>query len=120
MFRSDNIETGANFACFDGSPLKVTVWSKLFRFAALALLLSAAVDLIAVDMLGVLWQDKQTVQSELQGSCSQDDCFCCSASTIPCTRVVMEPHYTVIPTDETAKLFVPSRSPDPPLLPPRA
>jgi hypothetical protein len=98
----------------------VTVWSKLFRFAALALLLSAAVDLIAVDMLGAFWQDKQTVQSELQGSCSQDDCFCCSTPVIPWTRIVLEPHYTVIPTDETAKLFVPSRSLDPLLLPPRA
>jgi hypothetical protein len=98
----------------------VTVWLKLFRFAALALLLSAAVDLIAVDMLGAFWQDQQTVQSELQGSCSQDDCFCCSAPTIPCTRVVLEPHYTVTPTDEVATLFTPSRSPDPLLRPPRA
>jgi hypothetical protein len=67
----------------------MVIWSKLFRLAAVSLLLSAAVDFIAVDMLGPLWQDGATVQNELQGSCSQDDCFCCAPTAIPVTHVVL-------------------------------
>src|SRR5436309_13594007 len=77
----------------------MTFCSRLFRLAALSLLLSAAVDLIAVDMLGSFWQDTATVQNEAQGSCSQDHCFCCSPTTVPVNHVVLAPSLTVTATD---------------------
>lgn len=96
------------------------VSSKLFRLAALCLLLSAAVDLIAVDMLGAFWQDKATVQNELQGSCSQDDCFCCSATAIPAIHVVLSPTLIVTATAPLIVVDAPVVQLDPLFHPPRA
>lgn len=95
-------------------------YSQLFRLAAVLLLLSAAVDLIAVDMFGSFWQDKATVQSELQGSCAQDDCFCCSPTTIPVTHVVFAPTLTVTATDPLLTVPAPFVPLDPLFRPPRA
>jgi hypothetical protein len=98
----------------------MTGCSRFFRFAAVLLLLSAAVDLIAVDMLGPLWQDKAMVQSELQGSCAQDDCFCCSPTAIHVTHFTLKPSLNVTPTGAfiiAPTPFVPS---DPLFRPPRA
>jgi hypothetical protein len=99
--------------------LMMVVWSKLFRLAALCLLLSAAVDLIAVDMLGPFWQDKATVQNELQGSCSQDDCFCCTPTAIPVTHVVLSPTLIVTATDPLMIADAPVVPLDPLFHPPR-
>jgi hypothetical protein len=98
----------------------MTAWSKLFRLAALCLLLSAAVDLVAVDMLGAFWQDKATVQSELQGSCSQDDCFCCSPTAIPAIHVVLSPTLIVTATAPLVVIDAPVVPPHPLFHPPRA
>jgi hypothetical protein len=93
--------------------------SKLFRLAALCLLLSAAVDLFAVDMLGPLWQDRATVQSQLQGSCSQDDCFCCSPTIIPVIHLVLSPTLIVTATAPLIVVGAPVVSLDPLFHPPR-
>ena len=98
----------------------MTVWSKLFRLAALCLLLSAAVDLFAVDMLGPLWQDKATVQSQLQGNCSQDDCFCCSPTIIPVIHLALSPTLIVTATAPLIVVDAPAVPPDPLFHPPRA
>jgi hypothetical protein len=98
----------------------MTLCSKFFRLAALSLLLSAAVDLIAVDMLGSLWQDTATVQSELQGSCEQDDCFCCSPATVPVKHVVFAPTLNVTPTAPLMIAPAPFVPLDPLFRPPRA
>jgi hypothetical protein len=98
----------------------MAIWSKVFRLAALALLLSAVVDLIAVDTLGAFWQDKQTVQNELNGSCAQDDCFCCSGTAVPCTPVVLAPSLAITPSDEPLVALAPSLAPAPLFHPPRA
>src|SRR4051812_41498492 len=90
-----------------------------FRLAALSLLLSAAMDLIAVDMLGLFWQDKATVQNELQGSCSQDDCFCCSPTAIPVNNLVLVPSLTVSATDPVMTTLAPFVPRDPLFHPPR-
>ena len=97
----------------------MTFWSKLFRFAALALLMSAGVDLVAVDMLGPLWQDKAKVQNELQGSCSQDDCFCCSPTAIPVNHVALSPSLIVTATDPLMIEDAPIVPLDPLFHPPR-
>lgn len=99
----------------------MTFWSPLFRLAALSLLLSAAVDLVAVDLLGALWQDRATVQSELQGSCAQDDCFCCSGTVTPVLPpVVLALHVMITFTEQTVNVFAPSPSLPPHFRPPRA
>ena len=99
--------------------IAMTFCSRLFRLAALSLLLSAAMDLIAVDMFGSFWQDKATVQNELQGSCSQDDCFCCSPAAIPVYRVVLSPILTVTATDPLMIAEAPAVPLDPLFHPPR-
>jgi hypothetical protein len=96
------------------------VWSKLFRLGALCLLLSAALDLIAVDMLGAFWQDKATVQNELQGGCSQDDCFCCSPTTIPAIHVAPSPTLIMTATVPLIVVDAPVVPLDPLFHPPRA
>jgi hypothetical protein len=83
----------------------MTFWSTLCRLAALSLLLSGAVDIVAIDLFGAFWQDKATVQDELNGSCAQDDCYCCSASAVPVQVVVLEPHFTIIFTDEVESVY---------------
>jgi hypothetical protein len=97
----------------------MAVLSKLFRLAALSLLLSAAVDLLAVDMLGAFWQDKAAAQSELQGSCEQDGCFCCSGIAVPVQPVVLQPHLLIATANEIAFVFAPSIAAYPLLHPPR-
>jgi hypothetical protein len=92
---------------------------RFFRLAATLLLLSAAVDLIAVDMLGSLWQGKVTVQSELQGSCAQDDCFCCAPTIIPATPLMLAPTIAVTPADVLMTASPPFVSIDPLFRPPR-
>jgi hypothetical protein len=92
---------------------------KLFRLAALLLLLGAVVDIVGVDMLGAFWQDKATVQSELEGSCTQDDCFCCSSTVVPVNHIALAPTLVVTATDPVVTalvLFIPR---DPLFQPPR-
>ena len=100
--------------------LAMTFCSRVFRLAALSLLLSAAVDLIAVDMLGAFWQDKATVQNELQGSCSRDDCFCCSPTTIPVAPVVLMPSQVMTSAEPLKIAAAPVAPFDPLFHPPRA
>ncbi len=100
--------------------IAMLVWSKLLSLAALCLLLSAALDLIAVDMLGAFWQDKATVQNELQGSCSQDDCFCCSPTAIPAIHVVLSPTLIMTATVPLIVVDAPAVPLDPLFHPPRA
>jgi hypothetical protein len=97
----------------------MTFCSGLFRLAALSLLLSAATDLIAVDMFGVFWQEKATVQSELQGSCSEDGCFCCSPSTVPATPAALAPSPFVTSAEPLKIAAAPVVAVDPLFHPPR-
>jgi hypothetical protein len=93
---------------------------KFFRLAAVLLLLSAVLDIVAVDTFGSFWQDKVAVQAELQGACAQDDCFCCSATAIPYAPLALTPTLTLVSANEVVTAidqFVPS---DPLFRPPRA
>ena len=98
----------------------MTFCSRFFRIAAILLLLSAAVDLVAVDMLGSFWQEKATVQGELQGSCAEDNCFCCSPTAIPVTHIALAPNPAVTPAGVLTTPRAPFVPLDPLFRPPRA
>jgi hypothetical protein len=102
--------------------LAMTFFPKVFRLAALLLLLSAAFDTIAVDMLGPMWQKQTSAQNDpcQRSGTTQDDCFCCSTSVVPIQAVVWAPTFTIVPTDEQLVTFAVSRAPDPLYHPPRA
>jgi hypothetical protein len=86
-------------------------YRKIMRCAAIALLLSAAVDLIAVDLsnpsfcesthsAGVLTQDGTGIQFDITISPEhRDDCFCC------CSHIVISHTVDFSPATSTAFIY---------------
>src|SRR4051794_34162609 len=86
----------------------MAAWLSVFRVVAVMLLITAAVDLFAVDMLG--FASNESSQSQT-GPCNdngvQDDCFCC------CSHVVVGVPITLAATD-TVSFAEPAGQPAPP------
>ena len=108
-------------------------WHKVVRFAALALLLSAAVDLFVVDfsvpsfcgetgMVSVLAPDgSDNSQSTLEGAKDyRDDCFCCCSHIVLSHTVELNPVELISFTSQLPRIGIPITSPFRIYLPPRA
>ena len=90
----------------------------IFRLTAILLLLSAAVDVVGVDVLGRLWHGNNAAQTT---SCSDtDECYCCCGHFVIPARIQLRPMQSVFSTQplDEPKTFAVQLAP--PFRPPRA